>query len=85
MEALDRVQLRRVGVGSVPGIALPALAAVISIWALAGFDLAAFGDSVQEAIVWLVVIGFVVAQLPCVAQAVSKLGASPIPLPLGSP
>ena len=61
----------------------PALAAVTLISALAGFDLAAFGDSLQEAIVWLVVIGFVVAQLPRVAQAVSTLGVSPIPLPLG--
>ena len=83
VEAPDLVQLRRFSVGSVLRIALPALAAVILISALAGFDLAAFGDSLQEAIVWLVVIGFVIAQLPRVAQAVSTLGASPIPLPLG--
>lgn len=83
VEAPDLVQLRRFSVGSVLRIALPALAVVILISALAGFDFAAFGDSLQEAVVWLVVIGFVVAQLPRVAQAVSTLGASPIPLPLG--
>ena len=83
VEAPDLVQLRRFSVGSVLRIALPALAVFILVSALAGFDLAAFADSLQEAVVWLVVIGFVVAQFPRVAQAVSTLGASPIPLPLG--
>ncbi len=83
VEAPDLVRLRRFSVGSVLRIALPALAVFILISALAGFDLAEFLDSLQDAIVWLIVIGFVVAQLPRVAQAVSTLGASPIPLPLG--
>jgi uncharacterized membrane protein YbhN (UPF0104 family) len=83
VEAPDLVQLRRFTVGSVVRVALPALAVVILISALAGFDLAEFVDSLQEAVFWLVAIGFVVAQLPRVAQAVSTLGAAPIPLPLG--
>jgi uncharacterized protein (TIRG00374 family) len=83
VEAPDLVQLRRFSIGAVLRIALPALAVFILVSALAGFDLAAFGDSLQEAVVWLVLVGFVVAQLPRVAQAVSTLGASPIPLPLG--
>jgi uncharacterized membrane protein YbhN (UPF0104 family) len=32
---------------------------------------------------WLVVVGFFVSQLPRLTQAVSTLGASPVPLPLG--
>ncbi len=83
LDAPDLVRLRRFSIGSVLRIALPALAAFILISALAGFDFAEFADSLQEATLWLVVIGFVVAQLPRVAQAVSTLGASPIPLPLG--
>lgn len=79
----DLVQLRRFTVGSVIRVALPALAVVILISALAGFDLAEFADSLDDAIVWLIVVGFLVAQLPRVAQAVSTLGAAPIPLPLG--
>ncbi len=83
VEAPDLIQMRRFSLGSVVRIALPALAVVILISASAGFDLAEFVDSLQDAVVWLLVLGFVVAQLPRVAQAVSTLGAAPIPLPLG--
>jgi len=77
------VQLRRFTVGSVIRIALPALALFMLLSAFAGFDLDEFVDSLQDAAWWLVVLGFVVAQLPRIAQAVSTLGAAPAPLPLG--
>ncbi len=83
VEPPELVKLRRFSIGSVARVALPVLAGWFLISSLAGFDLAEFADTVQEAAFWLVVIGFVVAQLPRVAQAVSTLGAAPIPLPLG--
>jgi uncharacterized membrane protein YbhN (UPF0104 family) len=83
VESPPLMQMRRFTIGSVARVALPGLAVVMLISALAGFDLAEFLESLQDATWWLVVIGFVVAQLPRVAQAVSTLGAAPIPLPLG--
>jgi uncharacterized protein (TIRG00374 family) len=77
------VQLRRFSVGSMIRIALPLLAVFMLVSALAGFDLQAFVDTLQGANWWLVVAGLVVAQTPRIAQAVSTLGAAPIPLPLG--
>jgi uncharacterized membrane protein YbhN (UPF0104 family) len=83
VEAPPLVQMRRFTPGSVIRVAMPALAAVVLLSAIAGFDLAAFVDSLQGASWWLVAIGFIAAQLPRVAQAVSTLGAAPVPLPLG--
>ncbi len=83
VEAPPLVQMRRFTFGSVMRIALPALAAVMLLSAFAGFDLDAFVQSLQDAVWWLVLIGFVVAQLPRIGQAVSTLGAAPVPLPLG--
>jgi uncharacterized protein (TIRG00374 family) len=83
VEAPPLIRLRRFTFGSVIRIALPALAIMVLLSALAGFDLDEFVDSLQDAAWWLVVIGFVVAQLPRIAQAVSTLGAAPVPLPLG--
>ncbi len=83
VESPPLIQMRRFTFGSVMKVALPALAVLMLLSALAGFDLEAFLNSLQDAAWWLVVIGFVVAQLPRVAQAVSTLGAAPIPLPLG--
>lgn len=83
VEAPPVIQMRRFTFGSVMRVALPALAAVMLLSAFAGFDFDEFVDSLQDATWWLVVIGFVVAQLPRVAQAVSTLGAAPVPLPLG--
>ena len=83
VEAPPLIQMRRFTFGSVMRVALPALAAVMLLSALAGFDFDEFVDSLQDAAWWLVAIGFVVAQLPRVAQAVSTLGAAPVPLPLG--
>jgi glycosyltransferase 2 family protein len=77
------IKMRRFTIGSVVRVALPGLAIVMMISALAGIDFAAFVESLQDAAWWLVLIGFLIAQLPRVAQAVSTLGAAPIPLPLG--
>ena len=83
VEAPPLIRMRRFTFGSVMRVALPALAVVMLLSALAGFDLEEFADSLQDAAWWLVAIGFVIAQLPRVAQAVSTLGAAPVPLPLG--
>jgi uncharacterized membrane protein YbhN (UPF0104 family) len=83
VEAPPLIQMRRFTFGSVMRVALPALAAVMLLSAFAGFDFDEFVDSLQDATWWLVAIGFVVAQLPRIAQAVSTLGAAPVPLPLG--
>jgi uncharacterized membrane protein YbhN (UPF0104 family)/tRNA A-37 threonylcarbamoyl transferase component Bud32 len=83
VEAPPLIRMRRFTFGSVMRVALPALAVVMLLSAFAGFDLEEFVNSLQDAAWWLVAIGFVVAQLPRVAQAVSTLGAAPVPLPLG--
>jgi uncharacterized protein (TIRG00374 family) len=83
VEAPPLVQMRRFTLGSVMRVAMPALAIVVLLSAIAGFDFDEFIDSLQDAAWWLVAIGFVVAQLPRIAQAVSTLGAAPVPLPLG--
>jgi uncharacterized membrane protein YbhN (UPF0104 family) len=82
LEAPPLVRLRRFTVGSVVRVGLPGLAIFMMVSALAGIDLGAFVESLQDASWWLVLIGFLIAQLPRVAQAVSTLGAAPIPLPL---
>ena len=83
VEAPPLIQMRRFTLGSVMRVAMPALAVVVLLSAVAGFDLAAFVDSLQDAAWWLVAVGFITAQLPRIAQAVSTLGAAPVPLPLG--
>ena len=83
LESPPLIQMRRFTVGSVVKVALPGLAIFMMVSALAGIDLGAFLESLQDAAWWIVLIGFIVAQLPRVAQAVSTLGAAPVPLPLG--
>jgi glycosyltransferase 2 family protein len=83
VEAPPLIQMRRFTLASVMRVAMPALAVVVLLSAIAGFDFEAFVDSLQGAAWWLVAIGFIVAQLPRLAQAVSTLGAAPVPLPLG--
>jgi glycosyltransferase 2 family protein len=83
LESPPLIQLRRFTIGSVVRVALPGLAIFMMVSALAGIDFGAFVESLQNAAWWLVLIGFLIAQLPRVAQAVSTLGAAPIPLPLG--
>jgi uncharacterized membrane protein YbhN (UPF0104 family) len=59
------------------------VALVILVSAAANFDWSALPELLADAAWWLVAVGFVVAQLPRFSQAVSTLGASPVPLPLG--
>jgi uncharacterized membrane protein YbhN (UPF0104 family) len=76
-------QLHRFTIGSIFRIALPLFALYIIASAIANFDFNQVMDEFSEAIWWIAAIGFVVAQLPRLAQAVATLGASPVPLPLG--
>ena len=62
---------------------LPAVAVVALLSGLAGLDLAELADQLEGATWWLVALGFLAAQLPRATQAVSTLGAAPVPLPLG--
>ncbi len=82
-EPPELVQLRRVTIGTILRIGLPALAVIILLSALAGLDLAELGDQLDNATWWLVAAAFVLTQLPRLTQAVSTLGAAPVPLPLG--
>ena len=82
-EPPDLQQLRRISLGSVVRVVLPAVAVVALISGLAGLDLAELVDRIADATWWLVVLGVLLAQLPRLTQAISTLGASPIPLPLG--
>lgn len=76
-------RLHRFTIGSIFRIALPLFALYIIAAAIANFDLNQVADELSGAIWWIAAIGFVVAQLPRLAQAVATLGASPVPLPLG--
>ncbi len=76
-------QLRRISLGSIVRVVLPAVAVIALLSALAGLDLSELVNELRDAVWWLVVIGIVIAQLARVSQAVSTLGASPVPLPLG--
>ena len=82
-EAPPLLQLRRVTIGSLVGVLLPAFALIAVISAFAGLDLNELGDQLRDATWWLVVIGLFVAQTPRVSQAASTMGASPVTLPLG--
>jgi uncharacterized protein (TIRG00374 family) len=75
-------QLRRITLGSLVRVLLPAVAVIALISGLAGLDLEELVDQVRGATWWLVILGFVVTQLPRVTQAVSTLGAAPVPLAL---
>lgn len=76
-------QLRRITVGSIVRVVLPAVAVTALISGLAGLDLAELVEQLGDATWWLVVFATLLTQLPRLTQAVSTLGASPVPLPLG--
>jgi uncharacterized membrane protein YbhN (UPF0104 family) len=79
----DLVQLRRVTVGSLVRVVLPAIAVYMLLSQLAGIDFEELMDSLRAATWWLIAFGFVFGQVPRLAQSVSTLGASPIRLPYG--
>jgi uncharacterized protein (TIRG00374 family) len=76
-------QLRRITWGSILRVVLPAFAIVALFSVAAGLDYGTLGELLRDASWWLLALGLVVAQLPRVTQALSTLGASPVPLPLG--
>jgi uncharacterized membrane protein YbhN (UPF0104 family) len=83
VEAPPLLKLRRITLGSILRVVLPAFAVVTLISGLAGLDFSELLDQLGEASWWLVVAGFVATQIPRITQAISTLGAAPVPLPLG--
>ncbi len=79
----ELIPLRRITLGSIVRVVLPAIALTWVISGLAGLDFAELLDNLRNAAWWLIVVGFIVAQLPRLSQSVSTLGAAPVPLPLG--
>ncbi len=77
------LQLRRVTIGTVLRIALPALAIFALSTAIAGLDFEGVLDELIHATWWLVIVGFLLANATRVTQAISTIGASPAPLPFG--
>ncbi len=82
-EAPALQQLHRITVGSILRVVLPAIALIALISALGSLDWGLLREQLAAAIWGLVAVGFIVSQLPRFTQAVSTLGASPVPLPLG--
>ncbi|MEN9646468.1 MAG: hypothetical protein RL238_3137 [Actinomycetota bacterium] len=76
-------QLRRITLGTVVRVVLPGLAIVALTSMVAGLDLDGVWDELTNATWWLLLAGFVAANLTRVTQALSTVGASPKPLPLG--
>jgi uncharacterized membrane protein YbhN (UPF0104 family) len=83
VEAPELERLRRVTWGSLLRAALPLLAFFALASVLAGMDLNDLGATLAHASWWFVGVGLLIAQVPRFFQAVSALGASPIPVPLG--
>lgn len=76
-------RLRRITLGSIVRVVLPAFAVVFLISGLAGLDLEELAEALRDATWWLVAVGAVVAQLTRVAQTFATLGAAPVPLAMG--
>lgn len=76
-------RLRRITVGTVLRVLLPGLAILALTSAMAGLDLDGVWDELRGAVWWLLLLGFIAANLTRVSQALSTVGASPKPLPLG--
>ncbi len=83
VEAPELQELRRVTWRSVLQPVLLVVAFLALARGLAGIDFEDLQSQLGDALWWFVVVGAVVAQMPRVAQAVSLLGASPSPVPLG--
>ena len=83
VEAPELQQLRRVTWRSILQPVLLVVAFLALAKGLAGIDLEDLRSQLGDAVWWFVVVGAVLAQMPRAAQAVSLLGASPSPVPLG--
>jgi uncharacterized membrane protein YbhN (UPF0104 family)/tRNA A-37 threonylcarbamoyl transferase component Bud32 len=79
----DLQQLRRVTLGTVLQTGMLVLAFTALISGLAGLDLEDIATQLREANWWWVAFAALLVQTPRLTQAVSTLGASPRPLPLG--
>jgi uncharacterized membrane protein YbhN (UPF0104 family) len=62
---------------------LPVLAFFALASVFAGLDIADLMDALIDVSAWFIVVGLIVGQVPRFGQAISTMGASPIPLPLG--
>ena len=83
VEPPELQKLRRVTRGSVLQAALLVIAFLALFRVVSGIDFDELRVSFGDATWWIIAVGFVVAQTPRFTQALSTLGASPIPLPLG--
>lgn len=83
MDPPELIELRRMTVGSAVRVLLPAIALFVLVSAASGLDVAELRAALGDASWPLVAVGVVLTQLPRLTQAVSTLGASPVPLPLG--
>lgn len=83
VEAPPQQELRRFTVGSMARVVLPVLAVFGLVAALSGFELDNVWRALGDASWALVILGFLVAQLPRVSQTISTLGAAPVGLPMG--
>ena len=79
----DLQKMRRVSLRSAATTALLVLAFLGIASAVGGLNFSELGTSLGNATWWLVVVGALLAQAPRVSSAVSVMGASPVPLPLG--
>jgi glycosyltransferase 2 family protein len=76
-------ELRRVSPGSIVRVVLPAIAVLALFSMITGLDVGELGDLLRDARWWLLLAAFPVAQIPRFTQAISTVGASPAPMPLG--
>ena len=75
--------MRRVSWGSLLQVGLLIVAFFALTAAFGDVDWDVLVDQIGDANLWLVGLGLIVAQLPRFPQAISTLGASPEPVPLG--
>jgi uncharacterized membrane protein YbhN (UPF0104 family) len=80
---VEVVKLRRVTWKSLLNVALLAVAAYTIIGMLADIDLEAFARALRDANWWWLAAALILGQTPRVANAVSTMGSTPTPLPLG--
>src|SRR5262249_33525165 len=80
-DAPELVKLRRVSVATVVQLVLLAFASYAILSAAGGVDWNEFTTTLRDASWGWVAAGFIVAQLPRIAQTVSTLGSVPAELP----
>lgn len=83
LEAPQLVQLRRVTWGTAIQVALLALAVTTLVGAVSGLNYDELLSTLDDALWGWAALGFVAAQLPRLAQALSTLGSVPVRLPFG--